>query len=87
MSNSSIWPIDRNLSADTAPGQSGPGNNGNEEVLSILQSSSIIGALPSDCLMSYTGYSLERSYSSAEMQLVYYTVPTDLAEIDNWMQW
>ena len=44
MSNTS-WPIDRNLLGVTIPGQSGPGNNSNEEVLCIPQSSSIIGAL------------------------------------------
>ena len=39
-------------------GQSGPGSNGNEGVLCIPQSSSIIGTLPSDCLVSYPGHSL-----------------------------
>ena len=37
---------------------SGPGNNGNEGVLRILQSSNITGTLPSDCLMSYPGHLL-----------------------------
>ena len=50
---SSIRPIDRTLSGTTAPGQNGPGNDGNEEVLCIPQSSSITGASPSDCLVSY----------------------------------
>ena len=46
--------------------QSGPGNDGNEGVLRIPQSSSITGASPSDCLVSYLGHSLEGgSYSSA----------------------
>ena len=31
MSNSSIWPIDRNLSASTTLGQSGTGSDGNDE--------------------------------------------------------
>ena len=35
MQVSSIWPIDRALSGATIPGQSGPGNNGNEGVLRI----------------------------------------------------
>ena len=43
MSNSSIWPIDRTLSGATTPGQSGPESDGNEGVLRIPQSSSIIG--------------------------------------------
>ena len=39
MSNSSICPINRNLLGVTIPGQSGPGSDGNERVLHILQSS------------------------------------------------
>ena len=37
MSNSSIWPIDKTLSAATTPSQSGAWSNGNEGVLSIPQ--------------------------------------------------
>ena len=48
----SIETIDRALSGATIPDQSGPGSNGNEGVLRILQSSSITGTSPSDCLMS-----------------------------------
>ena len=48
MSKSSIWPIDRSLLGATTPGQSGPGSDGNKVVLSILQSSNITGAYPSD---------------------------------------
>ena len=55
---SSIWPIDNALSGATTLGQSGPGGDGNEGVLRILQSSSIIGTLSSDCLVSYPGHSL-----------------------------
>ena len=44
------------LSGATAPGQSGPGSDGNEGVLRIPQSSSIAGTSPSDCLVS--GHSL-----------------------------
>ena len=50
---SSIWLIDRTLSGATTPGQNGPGCDGNEGALCILQSSSITGASPSDCFMSY----------------------------------
>ena len=55
MSNSSIRPIDRILSGVTTPSQNGPGNDGNEEILCIPQSSSVTGASPSDCLKSYPG--------------------------------
>ena len=51
-------PLIRPLSSATTPGQSGPGRNGNEEVLRISQSSNIAGTSPSDCLISYPGYSL-----------------------------
>ena len=54
----------------------GPGSNGNEGLLCIPQSSSIIWASPSDFLVSYPGYSLGESYSSAEKQSVYSTAPT-----------
>ena len=59
MSNSSIWSIDSTLSGATTQGQSVPGSNDNEEVLCILQSSSITEASPSDSLMSYPGHLLE----------------------------
>ena len=74
---SSIWPIDRTLLGATTPGQSGPGSNGNEGVLRILQSSRIIRALPSDCFVSYAGHSLGDSYPCAEKQSVYSTAPAD----------
>ena len=70
---SSIWPVDRTLSRATSPGQSGPGNNGNEGVLRIPQSSCITGAALSDCFVSYLEHSLGESYPSAEMQSVYST--------------
>ena len=50
MQNSFIWPIDRTLPGATTPSQSGPESNGNEEVLYIPQSSSIIRASASDWL-------------------------------------
>ena len=51
----SIWSINRTLSDATTPGQSGPGSNGYEGVLHILEISNL---LPSDVLMSYPGHSL-----------------------------
>ena len=46
---SSIWSIVRTVPSTTTPGQNRPGNNGNERVLRIPQSSSISGSWPSDC--------------------------------------
>ena len=91
----STWPIDRNLSVATTPDQSGPENNGNEEVLSIPQSSRITGISPSECLVSYLGHSLVwESYTPAEKQSGYSTAPADWAMLDritrnlyNCVQW
>ena len=47
------------LSGATIVGQSGLWSNGNEGVLCIPQSPSITGTSPSNCLVSYTGHSLE----------------------------
>ena len=59
------------LSGATTPGQSGPGSDGNEGVLHIAPSSSLTGASPSDCLMSYPERSLRwGSYPSAETQCI-----------------
>ena len=74
---SSIWRIDRTLLGAITPGQSGPGSNTHEGVLRIPQSSSITGALPSDSLVSYREFSLGVSYSSAEIQSVYFASPAD----------
>ena len=74
---SSIWLIDRTQTGATCPGPRGPGNDGNVVVLRIPQSSSITGASPSDCLVSYPGHSLRKSYPSVEMQSVYSTDPAD----------
>ena len=63
----------------TTTGRSGSGSDGNEEVLWISQSSSISGASPSDCLISFPGHSLEESYPFTDMQLVYSTVLADWA--------
>ena len=49
---SSIWPMDSSLSGATSPGHSGHENDGNEGLLRILQSSSITGTSPPDCLVS-----------------------------------
>ena len=73
------WPINRPLTGTTTPDQSGTGSNGNERVLHIPQSSRT-RASPSDCLVSYLGHPLgRRSYSSADMQTGYSTVPADWA--------
>ena len=62
------------------PGQRGPGSDGNKRVPRIPQSSSITGALPSDCLVSYPGYSLGEFYPSAEIQSVYSVPLADWAK-------
>ena len=49
------------LSSATTLGQREPGSNGNEEVHQITQSSSISGASPSDCLVSYPEHTLYRN--------------------------
>ena len=85
MSNSSIWPIDKTLSGATNMGQSGAGSDSNEKVLHISQSSSITGASPSDCLMSYPGHLLNKSYPSAEMQSVYSAAPAEWAVFICWL--
>ena len=64
------------------PLQSGPGSDGNERVLCILQISSISGNSPLDCLVSYPGQSFSRgSYPSTEVQSVYSTAPADWARL------
>ena len=81
MSKSSISPIDRTLSGAATPEKSEPRSNGKEEVLYIPQSSTITGASPSDCLVSYSEHSSEwSSYPSAEMQLVYSIATADWAK-------
>ena len=64
---SSIWPIKKTLSGATNPAQSEPDSDGNEGVLHFLQSYSITGTWPSNCLVSYPGHSLSGSYPTAEM--------------------
>ena len=90
MSNSSIWPWDKTLSGATNPGQSGHESDGNEGVLNIPHNSSITEASPLDCLMSYLGHSLEESYPSTKMQLVYSWVPANRAsylELNFYFYW
>ena len=79
MQFSSFLSIDRTLSDATTPSLSGPGNDGNEEVLHIPQSSSITETSPPDCLVSYAAQSLGVFYLCAEMQLEYSTAPVDWA--------
>ena len=71
MSNSSIWPISWTLPGTTTPVQSRPGNDDDEEVLRIIQSSSFTEALQPDCLESHTGHTFREPYPPAEIQLVY----------------
>ena len=84
-----IWPIDRSLSGTTNPGQSGPGSDGNEGVPRILHGSSITEASASDCLVSYPGHFLWRSYPSTEMQSVYSNAQADMATtwLMDWFWW
>ena len=63
----------------TTLGQSGPGSDGNEEVVHIPQSSDITRTSTTDCLASYQEHSLRKSYLSAEVQLVYSTAPANWA--------
>ena len=84
MLNSSIWAINRTLLGATTPGQSGPGSNGNERLLCVLQSFSITEASPSDCLASYPVHSLRSSYLSAEMQSGYSAAPVDWTKNSFW---
>ena len=58
MSNSSIWLIDRTVVDATTPGQSEPRKDGKKGLFCIPQSSSITGASPSDCFVSYPVHSL-----------------------------
>ena len=69
------------LSSANIPGQSWPGNDGNEGIFSIPQSSSITGSSSTDCFMSHPPHSLgKRSYLSTEKQSVYSTDTADSLE-------
>ncbi len=70
--------MDRALSGATTPGQSGPGSDGNEGVLSSPQSSNTAGTSSSDCLVTYPGHSFGvESLPFAEVQSVYSTALAD----------
>ena len=66
------------LSGTTTLGQSRSGSDGNEGVLPIFHSSSITGALPSDCLVSYPGH-IGESCHLVEMHVGYSPAPADWA--------
>ena len=68
------------LSGITTPEQSGPESDGCEGALCIPQSSSITGASPSDCLVSYPGHLFGGSYPSAEKLSIYSTSLADMAK-------
>ena len=89
---SSIWSIDKTLSGATTPGQSEHGNDGNEGLLRILESSIITGTSASDCLVSYTGHWLRgrltplQRYSRCTLQ----PQPTGSPKLQSWsltIQW
>ena len=63
----------------TTPGQSGLGSYDNEEILNYPQSYRT-GASSPDCLVSYLGHLLEKSYLSVEMQLAYSAAPVNWAD-------
>ena len=66
------------MSGATTSGQSRPETNSNEGVLHILQSSSITGVSPSDCLGSYPGHLRGGGLTPLhEMQSVYSTTPAN----------
>ena len=65
------------LSGPTTPVQSGPGSNDTYGVLCIPQSSNIIGALISDCLMPYYRTLVRKFFSSGEKQSLYFTADLD----------
>ena len=85
MPNSSILSIDWTLSGATTPSQCEPGSDGYEGELCIPQISSIIGASPSDCLMSYQETGWWSSYPSAEMQSVYSTAAATWNGRSDWI--
>ena len=58
----SILPIDGSLSGTTTLGLMGPWSNGNEGKVHISQISNISRASPLDCLVSYAGNSLGKSF-------------------------
>ena len=63
---------------------SGPGSDGNEGVLRIPQCSSITGASPSDCLVSYPGHSLGRVLPQCRDEVGVFYHPIGLGLIELW---
>ena len=84
MSNNSIWSIDWTLSGATTPGQSGPGSDGNEEVLRIPQSSSNTIASPSVYLVSYPRHSLWGVLPLCRGVIREFWIPSRLGQVDVW---
>ena len=79
---SSIWPIDKNLSGFTAPGQSGPGSDGNERGTPHSPKLQDFWSLTIR-LFSVTSRTLiGEFYLPAEMQLVCSTIQTDWANVN-----
>ena len=78
---SSIWTIDKTLSGATTLGQSGPESEGNKgystfpKALALLEPQHKIISVISRTLIGWG------SYSSAEMQSVYFTAPADWATL------
>ena len=73
-----ISPIDKTLSGATTPGQSGPGSDGNEQILCIPQHSIITGKSPSNWLVSYPGLSFGEVWPLCK-EAVYSTAPANWA--------
>ena len=69
------WPKDRTLSGATTCTRT----MAIKVYSTFPQSSSITGALPSNCLVPYPGHSLGESYPSTEMQWMYSTALADCA--------
>ena len=69
------------VSGVTTSGQSGPESDGNKEVLLIPESFGITGASPSECLASYLGHSLQKSYPSAWDAVDVFCSPSRLGHI------
>ena len=76
---SSIWPINRTLLGVTTQSLGGPGSDGNKRIIHIPKRSRITGTSPSDCLVSYLGHWLRKSYPSAEIYSVYSPAPAGWA--------
>ena len=81
MSNSSIWPIDRNLSGAITPGQSGSGSVGNEEILHIPQHyRSLTIRLFTVISRTFIGWG---SLTPLQRCSLYSTAPTNSFNMDN----